>query len=379
MGASASVTQQEVKNTMITNATNSCGADNASNVINISGVNYSQPPGCPAGSGFNINQAASVDANCLIQQLVSQAANTTYNLNTSTKAGLGFSVSDTQSDINNTYTTNINNSCAGLNDTNYVNMSDVNVEACNFVVTQNATAKSQCQINSAQNQVATVAGAVTTNTQGGSLFGDLFGNFSFGKVIVVIVVIVVLFVVIGVGYRFYSNSKKNKNTGSNIDTDDTGTDDDLTQDGGFLSLFIDSGSLNAKIQRNKPYIILIIVVLLVLVVFIVNRSDTPEKQITENDVNNLSQTINEAQIIAGLAPVQPSRPQTPQEPIVYQQLQSPQLQSPQLQSPQIYSPHISDTRYSESPVQSENNFYQIGYNYAGEENSLDDFYKPLLY
>ncbi|XWV24861.1 hypothetical protein QJ856_gp0922 [Tupanvirus deep ocean] len=377
MGASASVTQQEVQNTMITNATNSCGAANASNVINISGVDYSQPPGCPANSGFNINQAASVDANCLIQQMINQAADTTYNLNTSTKAGLGFSVSDTQSDINNTYTTNINNSCDGLNDTNYLNMNDVKIQACNFVVTQNATAKSQCQINSAQNQIAHVAGAVTTNTQGGSLFGDLFGNFSFGKVIVVLVVLVVVF---GIGYWLFSRSRKNKNkTGSNVDMDDMGSDEDLSQDGGFLNLFIDSGSINAKIQRNKPYIILIIVVLLVLVVFIVNRSGTPEKQITENDVNNLSQTINEAQKIAGLAPSQPSRPQTPQEIVVYQQLPSQRLQSPQLQSPQIYSPHLSDTRYSESPIQSENNFYQIGYNYAGEENTLDDFYKPLLY
>lgn len=368
MGASTSSNAQLSTTNIITKAVQSCPKIASTNVINWSGATITTPPGCPPGSGVDINQAAVVDAKCVLGNLTNATATAAQNLSAPAQAGLGFSISSNVSETRNNIDNYTNQSCTNQDNSNIVNWNDVNIKSCNLTVTQNATANTSCRINTIQNTLGQVENNLAAHSSGGSVFGDLFN----GSIIMKIIGIVIVLILIGdIIFYFIKKSKKNKESSTTIENteeinDTNDTDDDQT--GGFNS------------QKNKPYIILIIVIFLILIVFMINKSNTNEKQLTENDMNILNQKINEAQRIANLTPQQRSiiSPTLHNEKFQQKLIIYPESHEIPQHTNYIYSPPQSDD-ISDGFDKSENKYYRIGYNYMDEENTLDNFYKPLLY
>jgi flagellar basal body-associated protein FliL len=294
MGASASVSKQSVTNNLITDSVQKCKTIKTVSTTDIHGLRFSQPPGCPPGSGVQVTQASVVDAECAIGNIQQSAASIASTLSAEAKAGLGFAASATTDDINDAMTQKSNEACKGASDKKTIGISDAVIKACNFVVTQDTSDKSVCELNSAQKQAAQIAASSASSSSGGSFFGDLFGGGSTVQyIIIAIIVIVIIGAIAGiitavVKSKSSSTSKSNKSSKK------------ATVTGGFMQLFNDPQSLNNKFKENKPYIILIVVILLILVVFMVNKSTIPQKQITDSDLTNFNQTFQQARQIAGL-------------------------------------------------------------------------------
>jgi flagellar basal body-associated protein FliL len=347
MGASVSTNQQTITNNMITNATNSCPTISTVNAVNISGLNYSQPPNCPAGSGFNINQAAVVDATCLLTSLQNTAAQVAQSLSADAQAGLGISVSTNVSDIETSIAQNTTNTCTNTSTRNVANIADTTIRSCNFTLTQNATENVSCQINATQGIIDKIATQSAATAKGGSIFGDLFGG-GIGGIITVIVIIIVLAVVAGVAFYFLRGKK-----GSGTTTASTSqmTAADALLLGGFRNFFNDINnpvSFNDKLKKNSSFVVLIILILIVLIVFLMSSCKKSNKQLTDNDIGNLNQTITEAHQIADFNS----------------------------------KPNVSKINYYDQPnhinYDSESlRTYNRQQNYGGD-SSLNDFYKTLV-
>ena len=348
MGASVSTNAQTLQNTMITTAVQSCPPVSGSNVINWTGVDFTAPPDCPGGGNFVFSQAAVVDANCALSSLQSTAANTVANLSASAQAGLGFAVSTNVADNVTNIQNYTNQQCAGTSTTNLVNFSDVKINACNLTVTQNATENVNCQLNATQGIINTIATNTAAQAQGASLFGLLFGGGRIGIFILVIAIIVILG---GIAAAYFKTKGNKKSVEAGLNTE---LADDI-QEGGYTDSF------GNTIQKNKPYIILIVIALLLVIVFMVNRSPSAARQITESDVNNLNQTISEAHKIAGLSPQQPQT-----------------ITNNNYYSDNSDNSDNSDYSHSQSS-ESEPSYYPIGYDHRNMDNTLDDYYRPLLY
>lgn len=371
MGASSSTNEQSVQNNIIDSAVANCNPVSASNSISLSGINYTQPADCPAGStGLEINQAASVTATCLLSNLQSQAAQSANSLNASAKAGLGFSVSTNISDTANNISSYVDSQCSGVSSTNMANISDTNVRSCNFVIVQDATAQESCQINETQNVISNIAAASSASSQGGSILGNIFGGGS--SVITVIIVIVVVLILISAGVGIFMHMKNKKaeegtgeegTDGSSDITGDSegseGTDGDVV--GGFMDIINDPSTFQTKLKKNKPYIVLVIIIVLFIVAFMIGNSKNKDKPITDNDFQNLRKTIEEAHQIAGFATTNQLSPTKPNHSLPSTPINSVSVQD-------VYS--LSENRYPET--------YPIGGIENGGE-SLNDFYRPLLY
>lgn len=375
MGASASTSYQHIKNNLITNASNKCLTGSAINAANIHGLNFTQPPGCPPDSGFNINQTATVDSTCLLSNLQSSAAQLASQLSSQARAGIGIAVSTNVSDIESSIQQNVANLCKTASSTNTANITDTTIDSCNFVLTQNASQKQSCEINNTQKVVDKISAKVSTSATGGSLFGDLFGGVFGGgisSIISIVVVVVILVAIGGVVYHFVGGKKKpeehagkKKTKGEEEEGEEgegkgegegegkgegKGEGEEKKMNGGFLNFFNDMNnptSFNKKINKNISYAILIVLIVLVIVVYIIGTCKDPDKQLTNNDLANLNQKISEAQHVAGIYPKNNISSST----IDYHYQHNPNTNSCQ----------------TELPKQS-----------CEKENMLDNFYKPLL-
>jgi uncharacterized membrane protein len=354
MGASVSTNVQNTQNSLITSAVQKCPPVTAANLVNFTGTNFTAPPDCPGGGNFDITQAAVVDSTCVLSSLQQAAAETAQTLNADAKAGLGIAVSTNVGETQNNIKNYTNQSCAKASSSNTVNLKDVNIKACNLTVTQNASDNTNCQINATQDLISKIA--VSSGASSTGLFGDLFSG-SWGKYILIVVAVIVIIGIIIALYKVLgkkSNKKIQKTSSTKIEE---------TTGGGYFD------------ELNKPYIILIIVALLIVIVFMINHSSSKEKQITENDVDSLNQKISEANKIAGFSPKQNIIEQSTMLP--YQQ----PVMSGHWPEPMSDGHYYSDqSDFSNGPYsESEPVYYKIGYNYGSEKNTLDDFYKPLLY
>ena len=321
MGASVTTNAQTLENNLITQSVQSCPPVSGSNVINWTGVNVDIPPQCPAGSRVNINQAAVVDANCVLSSLQDSAAETAQKLNADAQAGLGFAVSTNVANTKNNISQYTTQTCAGTSTSNTVDFKDVNIKACDLTVTQNATANVACQINAVQDQISKISSNLSGSTQGGSIFGNLFGLGRIGSIIIIIIVVIVILVIVILLIKFLGSSKS-------VNPDAI----ELAELAG--------GSYDS----NKPYIILIVVILLIVVVFMVNQSSTDNKQITDVDLSNFNQKVNEAKEIAGISDLS-----------------------------------TSSSRASPGFVpNTEPTFIPSGYEFNNNISQLDDYYKPLI-
>jgi len=354
MGASISVNRQTVQNELITQAVNSCPPVAGANVVNWSGVTLRQPPGCPPDSSFDISQASVVDATCLLNSMQNVAASTIGNLDANAQAGLGLAATRNESDIRNQISNITNNTCAGVSTTNYVNWQDVDIESCRLAVTQNATQNVRCQIDATQDLINKVATTMTSQAEGGSIFGNIFGSGPGGIIVLVVIAVLIIAALIG-AYFFFTKSNK-----STLITATTGVpvpssiSDELSS---LSSTQIGGG------DSSTLWFIIVIILIVILVIFITNCCRRQNNALTEADINRLTQKMEEAQRIAGL-----NQSRNTVSPF-NQMLSEGFSQSP------VY---ISDDKAQiESDPFSDNAYYHA--NPPEYESTLDDYFQPLLY
>lgn len=367
MGASSSTNKQTIQNNIIDSAVAQCKPVSASNSINLSGINFNPPADCPGGSNFNVSQASSVDATCLIGQLLSQAAQSTSSLDANAKAGLGFSVSTNVSETANNISSYVNSQCSGVSSSNMANISDTNIQSCNFVITQDATAQESCQINQTQNVISSIAAAASASSQGGSIWGDLFGGGSSVITVIIVVVIVLILISAGVGiFMHMKNKKAEEGDGESVEGEDGSDTTGITEEGegsegsegslvgGFMDIVNDPSKFQSKLKKNKPYIVFVIIVVLFIVAFMIGNSKNKDKQITNDDFQNLRKTIEEAHQIAGFNT------------------------NNQLSPTPINSVSVHDVDVEPLVEMQNSEIYPIG-GIEDRSECLNDFYKPLLF
>lgn len=323
MGASVSTNKQILVNELVNKSINQCPRISTENMVNISGLDFSQPPGCPPGSSFNINQGVSVDANCLLTALQTNSASAATTLDAKAQTGLGISVTNNAVENATIIKNYTKNKCQNASSSNIANLNDVKIQSCNFAITQNATENVACQIKAVQEGIDTVSANLQAQATGGSLFGNLFG-YNTKTVIVYAVIILLIIILIIVGYVIYRKMKQQKGGHDN--------------------------------KTNVYGIVILILVLLFLVFLFINCSRTSDKKITEKDADELNKTIIEAQKIAKLVPKSTPTTSTYTSPYA---------------SP---CPPIVHVR---NPIHSSESPKEYSYDYV-EEVNLDDFYKPLL-
>lgn len=166
-------------------------------------------------------------------------------------------------------------------------------------------------------------------------------GISRGEIIGIVVAIVVVLIIIGVIVYFLK-----------------GRSDSSAQEGGVWGLIDDlskPGCFADKLKQNKIYIMIIILALVVFVIFMINSSKNPNKQITEDDVNNFNQKMTEANKIAGLEPKN--------------------ISSDTYSAAQKYNIYHSDNSESSD---FRNRRFSESESIPQEETDLNDFYRPLL-
>ncbi len=347
MGTNFSSTVSESVQNETNTAINNCPSSSSTNIIDMYNVNFSSPDFCPAGStGLTTTQVADSSATCIIGQLQASAAEQAVTSGATTVGGLGIGISsDYTSNLTN-INNYVNNKCAGVTSINQLNAQDVTVKSCDWTIVQTGNANSDCQILASQDVLAQTTAQASSNTTGGSL--------SLGAWLVIMLGVVVLIIILIVGGLFaYKHFTKN---GDYMEGEMVG---------GIMDMINDPQMLNDSIKKNKSVIILLILVLLIIVVFIVAKSNNSNKQLTEMDFDALNNKISEAQKIAGF-----------------------ENQKSNTRLAPVLSEHMSDNYYSDnyysdnspflsSPLSDHNNFVN-DYNAPQKEDTLDDFYRPLL-
>ena len=268
MGASVSTNKDTINTNILQKAYNSCGSGaRTQNVIDISNVTFDPPDNCNPQSQFIIGQQATADATCLIQNLQSSAAEVASTLSANAQAGLGFAVSTNVSDTTTNINNYVSNICAGASSTNQANIKDTVIKACKFVAVQNASAKESCQINNTQDVISQIASNASSNAQGASVWGLLFGEGGFGKILFIMLGLIIMASIILVLVKKFSGGNKGNNSGIELS--------DMGQFGG-ISNFFDS--------TNNPqlFTMFIIIIILLLVLFSINSFRN--KKIIGNDI-----------------------------------------------------------------------------------------------
>lgn len=352
MGASVSQTASRINNDFTSSAYQSCGGTSSTNTADIRNVTYSEPSWCPPGSlGFNINQAAVVDATCAIGVLQKNIADAVAGLSSSAQAGLGVAVSTDSSTIGASITNKTNQTCGDKKATNAAAISDTKVTACNMAIIQNANANSSCVINALQDTATAAQVQLDAQAKGGSLLGDLFGG---GALKWIIIIVVVLLAVGGGIFLFTKMKGKKKTTKTEEGTEETTAGEEETESltGGAWDIFSDLSNPKVflqKLKRNKGFAVLIILILVVLVVFLFKAFGKTNNPINEDDIRNLNQTITEAHQVADYQPA----------------------------NQYVYQP---TNQYGYQPTNEVPDLVQYqDYNYGYDTSSqLDEFYKPLL-
>jgi hypothetical protein len=284
MGAAASTNVSTNATNIITNSLNSCGTTTAANTVNITGLTYTQPQGCPANAqgGLTINQASTVDATCLLNTMISNTAANAASLSATAQAGFGVAVSTNVSTNEQNITSSLNNTCGNVAATGTVSVSDSSINSCNgIVIAQNATPKSMCQISALQQAVAQ-----STTTQSAASAGASLSSILFGGIGVSIGSIVLLLCIAAGAYYYYKNYYNKEEPKEDDDGGDADGDADAT-----------GGSFG-----QNSYVLAIIMVILILAVVFVAFSTKPQQQtqLTPDDLTQFQNTVEEARQIAHL-------------------------------------------------------------------------------
>jgi hypothetical protein len=407
MGAQVSALFSTVQTDLTTQAFNSCPQITASNTLDISNVQFLPNSACKTSSA-TFNQSAGIDATCLISSLQDSVATTLSSMDATTQGGFGIQASTSASNINSQISQQTINTCGAQSSTNAASIKDTIITACDWHFVQNATAKSSCQINALQKMANDVSVKQTALAQGATLASLLFGNGAIGSIVMGLVVVIILG---SIGYYFYSeyasddkdeNDAHGKKSGNksgkrkwhsrkshdDYDDDNEGYDEDdegddnrswhkklrhkigkigrkngkkhksrglelQNSEGGGWNLFgnvADDSSMLGSMGKRKYSLLMI--GLLLLVCFFIMRSKNKSTSLSESDLIDLKNNMNDAHKIAGLYDTHNTN--------IYPKYD---IATP---SDSYKSPRVSEV------------FEDYSYNlYSGDDN-LDNFYKPLL-
>jgi hypothetical protein len=203
MGPAVSVNRTRVNNDFSSSVYAGCAIPNAVNVTNLEDITYTQPAHCPPSSkGLHIEQNAVLDAQCVINTLQKQLAETISKMESNAQAALGFAVSTNVNDIQNQISQKLTTKCEAASATNKVEIKGADVTACQLVVIQNATARMACQLDALQDLVNRVESEQKAESSGTSFFGLIFG--STGGIIVTIAIVIIIIIIIIIVITKYS-------------------------------------------------------------------------------------------------------------------------------------------------------------------------------
>lgn len=307
MGTNISTVADEEYNNITQSALNACPNVNQNNTIDMSGVNFDPPSGCP-DSSVTIDQQAVITADCAISSLQAAIATAALSLSVDNRGGLGFNIGTTVAETQNNISSITTNTCADQNQTNVISLTDVNFGQCNVSIIQSATDYDTCQINATQNMVASVAHQLAVQNQG--FLGGLFGSTA--AIIAAIIIVVLLLLGIGFGAWYLLKGKGGAGESgtdlgaTHLDTSSglsesispatsdllgnitkglgglTGTGTGTSAAGELVGELV-GGAVN-NFKKNKFIIILLIIVLFLIVVFI---SGPKANNNISNDIANI--------------------------------------------------------------------------------------------
>lgn len=306
MGISASTSSQTIQNDIITEAANDCETTgSANNITIIQGGSFTSPPDCPDGGTFTIDQSASKDSLCLINNLQTSAAENAVKLSQTTQADLGLSVT---TDITEMLTSiqNISESgCTGdSSSTDLVLAKDVPIYACNYVITQNANTRNACIIENTQSTITDISEALANETDGSGLFDLAFGDGWGGIIAAVLIVVAIIVVVIILALVISSRNKKN------ITLEQDKSFNEATTDSLFSDIDVSSVSGGkSKSSKCTGWIVLAIILILFVVILLFmyynkkhNRNRLGSKllknRLNGSDLENYSNKVMDAYKIA---------------------------------------------------------------------------------
>jgi len=282
MGAAVSIGVSKTENEIITKSVNQCKKATVSNEMFLQGITHDPAPTCKNPT-FSVQQSAVVDADCFINSLQNNMADSIKNMKTTTQVGFGIAGSTSIEESKQKINAALENACGGVSATQVVNAKDIRSRACDMTFIQNANAKSKCKIDALQDAAIKTDTTSETGATGASLSSLLFGTGS--SLIIWIIVIVVVLGGIG-GLVYYMKKKKTDDSGDS----DEGTD--TTQEGGANNAFI----------NPQSYPIIIGIVVLALIAMFISRSKLSDNTITMRDLENFQTKVTEAQCIARQIP-----------------------------------------------------------------------------
>lgn len=203
MGASVSSNVQKQMASLSNKTTNSCRIGGASNVVKIDHTTFDPPEWCKdEGATFEINQGAALDATCVMKTQQTGVADLLSKLNSKTITGLGFNFSqDYQQNMTN-ISSYLDQQCNEAAVKNVVNIDNSSIHLCKNNIIQKATAKDICRINALQKTTAKIYQQSKSDSEGGSIFGVLFGS---GSNMIIFIIVLVLLAAAGFGIKYMLN------------------------------------------------------------------------------------------------------------------------------------------------------------------------------
>ena len=393
MGASVSTNATTVENEIVSKALQTCPVVSGSNVTSISNTTFSPWPGCDKSS-FNVKQSTSISSECALSSLQKAAAESAQQLSAEAQATLGFSVSTNVADTENSLKVLTEQTCKDVSTTNIVDVDNVTFHTCDVYITQDATANTSCQIDATQDQISDIAVEMAAESSGWGWWEILA---LIGGIILLIILLIggvfLIRMLMGMGSKKQQStiivapppppipSRSSKPTtapppvpsrttkpttapppvpdrSTKPDTESTASDD-------IDSVLIGGG--DEDYRTSAPYIVLIGLALAAVVAYMFSKQSPSKKVITNNDLENFSNTVNEAQKIAGFNHREPLSHK------IFKRYTDPNLDSSMMdQSYQLYQSNYSNQgQFSEDNIR-----HRCGPN--NDEQMLSSYYQPLL-
>lgn len=265
MGAQISVASNKINNEVLSESYSKCPRVTASNMAELTKIEHEPNASCPK-SEFRIDQNAAVDATCVLSNMQESLAKVLSETSAKVQGGFGIGAGASMSDIRNILQNKVEQDCGDAAAINAVKASDIKTKACDFLLLQNADAKTTCQLASVQKTALDVSAKAQAEVTG---FLGGFGG---------ILVIIVALAVAGGGFALYM---KNRNSEEETDyMDDDYTED---QDGGY-----NLSDAKNMFRRNSFSIITVTLLLLVL---LFTMFSTKDKKLSSRDMEKFHDNL----------------------------------------------------------------------------------------
>lgn len=260
MGVGASSAVAKDINEAVSKSWQGCtGQAGAKNITDITGLNFVPAPWCEDPK-VDINQATSVQATCVLNNMQSNLAQAMNKLDAEVKGGLGIGASSSVSDIKNKLEADSKQVCQGKSSTNKVTITGADVEACEFVVVQDASDYQSCQLSNMQQQAAKASAAAKASTTG------WFGG-TWGILILAIIIIVIVIVIGGISYYFIESSQKTSQQGLEFAKENPE---------------IAAAALTGGADWSHTWIIIIVIIIVILILYWLGQHKKKENKELKN-------------------------------------------------------------------------------------------------